>query len=66
MSSPQDFDFFHGRWSVQHRRLKDRLANCTEWETFGGSSNVQPLLGGAGNVDDNVIELPSGAYRAAT
>ena len=66
MSSAHDFDFFHGRWTVAHRRLKDRLAGCTEWERFGGTSDVQPLLGGAGNVDDNVIELPSGTYRAAT
>jgi hypothetical protein len=66
MSSANDFDFFHGRWAVRHRRLKDRLAGCTEWEVFGGSSSVQPLLGGAGNVDDNVIELPGGTYRAAT
>jgi hypothetical protein len=66
MSSANDFDFFHGRWAVHHRRLKDRLAGCTEWEIFGGTTAVQPLLGGAGNVDDNVIELPAGAYRAAT
>ena len=66
MSSPHDFDFFHGRWAVHHRRLKDRLAGCTEWEVFGGTSSAQPLLGGAGNVDDNVIELPGGTYRAAT
>lgn len=66
MSSATDFDFFHGRWAVHHRRLKDRLAGCTEWETFGGSSSVQPLLGGAGNIDDNVIDLPAGSYRAAT
>jgi hypothetical protein len=66
MSSAKDFDFFHGRWTVQHRRLKDRLAGCAEWETFGGTSSAQPLLGGAGIVDDNLIELPGGAYRAAT
>jgi len=66
MSSANDFDFFHGRWSVAHRRLKDRLAGCTEWEHFGGSSSAQPLLGGAGNIDDNVLDLPGGTYRAAT
>ena len=66
MSSAHDFDFFHGRWAVRHRRLKDRLAGCTQWEVFGGSTRVQPLLGGLGNVDDNVIELPAGSYRAAT
>jgi hypothetical protein len=66
MSSAHDFDFFHGRWTVAHRRLKDRLAGCTEWELFGGTSHAQPLLGGAGIIDDNVIELPAGSYRAAT
>lgn len=25
-----DFDFFVGRWSVHHRRLKERLANSHE------------------------------------
>ncbi|HET7793754.1 MAG TPA: DUF1579 domain-containing protein, partial [Rhizobacter sp.] len=30
-----------------------------------GSCTAQPLLGGLGNVDDNVINLPGGSYRAA-
>lgn len=63
---PSDFDFLFGRWQVRHRRLKQRLQQCTEWETFEGRSHAWPLLGGLGNVDDNVIELPAGAYRAAT
>ena len=72
MSSPDgrdDFNFFFGRWTVQHRRLRDRLAGSKTWDNFGGSSHAQALLGGLGNVDDNVIELPpelGGPYRAAT
>jgi hypothetical protein len=62
----KDFDFFIGRWNVHHRRLKERLANCTEWQEFGGTCVAQPLLGGSGNVDDNVLHLPAGTYRAAT
>lgn len=62
----RDFDFLFGSWTVRHRRLKERLADCTEWEEFDGSSTVQPLLAGSGNVDDNVINLPAGAYRAAS
>ncbi|HTW36084.1 MAG TPA: hypothetical protein VMD53_15805 [Rhizomicrobium sp.] len=27
---------------------------------------TQPLLGGLGNIDDNALDAPSGAYRAAT
>ena len=62
----QDFDFFMGSWRVAHRRLRKRLADCTEWDEFGGTSVARKLLGGAGNVDDNWIELPGGAYRAVT
>ncbi len=72
MTHPNDppgangFDFFHGRWQVAHRRLAQRLAGSSEWEEFGGTCQVQPLLGGLGNVDDNTIELPQGHYRAVT
>ena len=61
-----DFDFFFGSWDVSHRRLQRRLAGDGNWDVFGGTCAVRPLLGGLGNVDDNVIELPGGAYRAAT
>ncbi|MBC7941448.1 MAG: DUF1579 domain-containing protein, partial [Chitinophagaceae bacterium] len=61
-----DFDPLHGHWSVRHRRLRQRLAGCTDWDSFAGTSSMQPLLGGLGNVDDNVIMLPAGEYRAAT
>jgi hypothetical protein len=64
-----DFDFLFGRWQVAHRRLRRRLARSTEWDLFGGTSEARPLLGGHGNVDDNLIELPAelgGSYRAAT
>ncbi|TIQ00407.1 MAG: DUF1579 domain-containing protein, partial [Mesorhizobium sp.] len=61
-----DFDFFLGRWNVNHRRLQKRLQGDTNWDVFGGTCEVRPILGGLGNVDDNVIELPGGAYRAAT
>ena len=66
MSLATDFDFFHGAWSVQHCRLARRLAGCNDWQRFGGQCTVVPLLGGQGNVDDNLIDLPGGAYRAAT
>jgi hypothetical protein len=59
-----DFDFLPGTWRVHHRRLKQRLAGSDEWEEFDGTSVAYPLLGGAGNIDDNVLELPGGTYRA--
>src|SRR6187402_496005 len=63
-SALHDFDFLVGRWKVAHRRLKRRLANCDEWETFDGTCDHRKILGGLGNFDENVVGLPSGAYEA--
>jgi hypothetical protein len=65
-STANDFDFLIGNWRVAHCRLKDRLAGSATWEEFGGTCSAHRILGGFGNVDDNLIELPAGAYRAAT
>ena len=64
--SEKDFDFFIGRWRVAHKRLKVRLANCKEWDEFAGTCVTQKVLGGHGNMDDNWLDLPGGAYRAVT
>ena len=61
-----DFDFFAGRWKVAHRRLRRRLVGDTAWDEFAGTCETRALIGGLGNVDDNVLELPAGTYRAAT
>jgi hypothetical protein len=61
-----DFDFLMGTWTVRHRRLRTRLAGDTQWDEFAGTMAALPILGGAGNVDDNLLELPGGTYRAAT
>ena len=60
----RDFDFEIGNWSVQHRRLKLRLQNCTEWEEFLGQCSMQLSLDGLGNLEQNIIEIPSGPYHA--
>ena len=60
------FDFLIGTWSVRHRRLTSRLTGSTDWQEFGGTSSVHRILAGHGNLDDNWIDLPGGAYRAAT
>ena len=62
----RDFDFLAGRWQVHHRRLRRRLAGNDAWDEFDGTSDARLILGGAGNVDDNIIELPAGTYRAIT
>lgn len=65
-SGAGDFDFFIGSWLVAHRRLKDRLAGSNEWVEFEGVCVTQKMLGGLGNIDDNFLDMPGGAYRAVT
>ncbi len=59
-----DFNFQIGSWQVRHRRLKERLAGSDAWEEFDGTSDMRPILGGEGNVEDNVLHIPGGTYRA--
>lgn len=63
-SGISDFDFLFGSWRVHHRRLKERLTDCTEWVAFEGTCVSRPLMGGQGNVEDNVLHLPEGTYQA--
>lgn len=60
-----DFDFIIGDWNVSHRRLNERLCGCTEWTEFTGTSSTRKILQGLGNVEDNVLNFPSGPVRAA-
>ena len=64
-STENDFDFLAGEWHVRHRRLRERLAGSDDWQEFNGTCSTRVILGGKGNVDDNVLDLPGGAYRAA-
>ncbi|MEU6552034.1 hypothetical protein ABZ915_17385 [Streptomyces sp. NPDC046915] len=56
MSSPHDFDFFHGEWTVLHRRRTDFLDPDSGWEEFRATSRCWPLFGGAANIDE--IDMP--------
>lgn len=60
----QDWQWLVGNWDVHHERLRDRLVGSTTWDEFGGKCNSWPTLGGLGNVDDCLLFLPTGAYRA--
>jgi len=61
--APKDFDFLVGRWKVSHRRLRERLVGSDQWDAFGGTLVNWPVLGGKGNVGDNVMEFPNGTVR---
>jgi len=62
--APTDFDFVIGDWRVTHRRLKERLAGCNDWIEFDGAMSTRKILGGYGNLEDNVLHFPEGDVRA--
>jgi hypothetical protein len=62
-SHERDWAWLLGTWDAWHVRLKDRLANSTEWQEFAGKSAFWQTMGGLGNVDDNSLALPAGDYR---
>lgn len=47
-----DFDFIHGRWTVEHRRLKTRGAGADDWDRFASTSCCEPRLGGLANIEE--------------
>ncbi len=58
-----DFDYFFGRWTVRHRRLKVRLAGANDWEEYDGATRCQPLLGGVANFNDSITHRNGASYR---
>ena len=60
----QDWQWLAGTWDVYHERLRERLVGDDTWDKFGGKCSCAPTLGGLGNVDDCLLYLPSGKYRA--
>jgi hypothetical protein len=63
LSGLHDFDFLVGDWRVHHFRIKERLAGSSEWSECEGTCSMRPLMGGRGNVDDNVINVRGEVYR---
>ncbi|WP_211194243.1 hypothetical protein [Pyxidicoccus fallax] len=60
LSGLHAFDALVGTWTAHHRRLKERLTGCTEWEEFGGTFDFRLLMNGHANVDDSVFDMPEG------
>jgi hypothetical protein len=61
-----DFSFLTGSWTVKHHMLKSRLTGERDWWDFTGTTRAWPVMEGQGNIDDNVLNHPHGAYRAVT
>lgn len=65
-NSARDFDFFHGSWHVEHRRLRQPLAGSSDWVEFTGRSECWPLWDGDGNIDQISGDSPAGAIHGLT
>ncbi len=65
-SSPDDFDFFVGRWTVHNRKLKSRLNDCDEWIEFEATSECRKILNGFGNIDSFKTDFDGKAFEGAT
>ncbi len=52
-----------GHWNVRHRRLRARLAGSDAWDAFNGTLHNWPVLGGFGNVGDNLMDVPGAPLR---
>lgn len=62
-----DFDFIFGEWKVYNRRLKERLAGCTEWIEFDATNVGRPIWGGVGNMDEfDAPKTPLGHLQGMT
>jgi hypothetical protein len=61
-----DFDFLVGTWKVHHRMLKARLKDSSDWIEFEGDTVDRKVLNGIGNMDDNLIKMPTGPVQAMT
>ena len=55
-----DFDFLVGNFIMRHRRLKERLKGCTEWEEFEGTAVGKKLLNGLGHCDEVIMNRATG------
>ncbi len=60
-----DFDFAIGCWKVTHRRRHNLLDSNSPWVEFSAESTTRKILGGYGNIEDNLLHFPDASFRAA-
>ncbi|MEO8065033.1 MAG: hypothetical protein ABI821_20055 [Pseudomonadota bacterium] len=58
-----DWKFLAGSWQVLNRRLTQRLVGSKQWEKFPSTLRNWPVLGGFGNVGDNVFNAAAGTHK---
>ncbi|HEY1772533.1 MAG TPA: DUF1579 domain-containing protein [Gammaproteobacteria bacterium] len=66
LSGLHAFDDRVGCWTVHNRSLKERLAGSHDWLEYDMTQRLWLVMGGYGNVDDNRIDKPGGAYYGLT
>jgi hypothetical protein len=59
---PADFAFLRGEWRVEHRFR--RAPDTDDWLLADGTASHSVLIGGMANMDEYVINAPSGTHRA--
>jgi len=59
-STARDFDFWMGRWKGHNRRLRERLAGCTDWDEFESKVIARSILGGTANEDVFLTDYAGG------
>ena len=57
------WDFLAGQWKVRNRKLRKRLAGSRDWDEFDSTLTNWQVLGGRGNVGDNLFDGPGTPYR---
>jgi hypothetical protein len=65
-SSPEDFDFFVGKWQVHNKKLNKRLADCDEWTEFTALSECRKILNGFGNTDSFKTDFDGKPFEGMT
>ena len=65
-SSPDDFDFFIGKWKVHNRKLNKRLADCDEWTEFEAVTKCRKILNGYGNIDSFNTDFNGKSFEGMT
>jgi hypothetical protein len=64
-SAVTDFDFLLGRWTVQNRRLRQRLVQppCTDWDEFPATIALESLLFGQANLERYAATIGNAPYQ---
>jgi hypothetical protein len=65
-SSHTDFDFLFGKWNIRNRKLRERLANCSDWEEFDAVGECRGILNGFANTDTFKTDAGGEHYEGMT